>query len=177
MNTLPRAIEGLLRRGAPVVETTKGTANYGERGTVIAFPAGLRVAWASSMITSITHGSDLDLDDPAGRDIVLRWAQDVHELDLDRLRDDPERLRAAALVLADHPEAPAAIRAAWIAWRALDKKWRTEWYNGTRALLSGDRLGFDLAAHHLHLSRPWKSAPEGWPDRIEAALAAMPERS
>jgi hypothetical protein len=61
--------------------------------------------------------------------------------------------------------------------RALDKKWRTEWYNGTRALLSGDRLGFDLAAHHLHLSRPWKSAPEGWPDRIEAALAAMPERS
>jgi hypothetical protein len=186
--TLPRTIDGLLRPGAPVVETTR-SGLYGTHGTVIQFPPrgedddGLRVAWVTSLVTSPTYGSDLNLDDPLGRDIAVRWAWEKHQIRIDRLRDvpvgfealpaSPDRLRFACLVLADHDSIPIEIRAFFTAWKALAQTHRREWHDGLLYLLTHDPTGVDLAAHHLHLSRSWKNAPAGWPERVEAACAAL----
>lgn len=125
--------------------------------------------------TRRASGIRLPLDHPTCRDHVVRRVLARADVRLVRYRDQPEKLRLAALVAYEHEDVPRAIREAWTAWGALDG-WRRGaevWNDGLLDLLVGDATGFDLRAHHLRLTRTWKDAPEGWPARVEAAIAAM----
>lgn len=104
-------------------------------------------------------------------DLVVRRIVEKLEVSLFLYRDQPERLRWAALVAYRHADVPRAIREALDAWMELPNRCSV-WSRGIQALLLLEPSSFDLQAHHLRLTWP-VVAPAGWPARVEAATAAM----
>lgn len=78
----------ILRRGAPVIEAgvsgmTGAVGICVEMPETPHAPAHLSVWWETvvpSMVTAVTHGTALDLSDPAGMDIAARWLARHHGL-------------------------------------------------------------------------------------------------